>query len=437
MSKIVDNEWQMFLSQMENPDLLFHNDFLKETVQDDLSCKGEEEEEEKEEEAPTFQRTECEELYISTQTQIFFLNQTDVDVDKIFWNTIVIPYGTPENGVVKKQMRMVFKEKTEFETYQERIKQVPYFTEKVIKQIDNPNARKIKFKDVRKITIGISKKDIMNCHGKNKSAFINCFAMIMRVKHKNRFHEIHVKVFNTGKMAIPGIVDDDLLESTKTLLLNMLQPNFTTPLALISANDSPLVKRLIKNQPNTVDPVVTSTVSGLPKKVKSHFEYVKAKCNVLINSNFNCGYYIQQEKIKAILRDKYKLNPTYDPSMYPGVKCKFYYNNELEADPKVQNGRLCGKDQFVTMSELDELTHDKYTKVSFMIFRTGNCLIVGNCSKPILMFVFDFVKGMLMSEYEEVRAIHDTPVIKLKKNKPRKRNVTFTPSYFDILRRPK
>jgi hypothetical protein len=419
MSKVVDNEWQMFLSQMENPDL-----FLLEGIK--------EEEESKTIPSPSFQRTECEELYISTQTQIFFLNQTDVDVDKIFWNTTIIPYGTPENGVVKKQMRMVFKEKPEFEIYQERIKNVPYYTEKVIKQIDNPNARKIKFKDVRKITIGISKKDIMNCHGKNKSAFINCFAMIMRVKHKNRFHEIHVKVFNTGKMAIPGIVDDDLLESTKILLLNILQPNFSTPLALISANDSPLVKRLIKNQP--IDSVAVSAVSGLPKKIKSHFEYVKAKCNVLINSNFNCGYYIQQEKIKAILRDKYKLNPTYDPSMYPGVKCKFYYNNELEADPEVQNGRLCGKDQFVTMSELDELTHEKYTKVSFMIFRTGNCLIVGNCSKPILMFVFDFVKGMLMREYEEVRAVHDIPVVKLKKNKPRKRNVTFTPSYFDHLR---
>ena len=80
-----------------------------------------------------------------------------------------------------------------------------------MKQIDNPNARKIKFKDVRKITIVVSKKDIMNCHGKNKNAFINCFAIILRVKHNNQFHEIHVKVFNTGKMAIPGIVDDDLM----------------------------------------------------------------------------------------------------------------------------------------------------------------------------------------------------------------------------------
>ena len=52
--------------------------------------------------------------------------------------------------------------------------------EKVIKEINNPNARRIKFKDERKITVGVSKKDIMNCRGKAKDAFYNCFAMIVR-----------------------------------------------------------------------------------------------------------------------------------------------------------------------------------------------------------------------------------------------------------------
>lgn len=365
----------------------------------------------------------CEELYISTQTKIFFLNQSNLDVQKIFWNTKVIPYSTATNGVIKKQIRFISKTREEFQQYETKRNQELYYTEKIMKQIDNPNARKIKFKDVRKLTVGVSKKDIMNCHGKNKNAFINCFAVILRVQHEAIFHEIHVKVFNTGRMAIPGIVNENLLESTKSLLLSILQPNFDTPIKLISEEESPEVFRLVKGKKN----------KETNKKEKSHFEKVKAKSNVLINSNFNCGYYIQQEKLRALLRDKYKLNPTYDPSMYPGVKCKFYYNNELPEDPSVQLGHLAEKDADVTMTELDELTLEKYTKISFMIFRTGNCLIVGNCTKKILNFVYEYVKNILTSEYETIKANQDIPVSKIKKHKPRKKVVQFSPSYYHNL----
>ena len=264
----------------------------------------------------------------------------------------------------------------------------------------------------------------MNCHGKNKNAFINCFAIILRIKHKNHFHEIHVKVFNTGKMAIPGIVDDELLETTKGVLLQILQPSFEQTLQLIPASESALVKKLVKGKKET-----EVNDKCVVVKKKSHFEYVKPKGNVLINSNFNCGYYIQQEKLKAVLRDKYKLNPSYDPSMYPGVKCKYYYNNTLSAEK--QTGVLSESDQNVTLTELDEMTQEKYTKVSFMIFRTGNCLIVGNCSKEILTFVFEYVKGILMEEYEMIRALNDVPVVKLKKNKPRKKLITFSKDYYE------
>lgn len=436
----IDEEWNQFLLQLNdssNEITGFKNYPSAETdsesvsdVENDAVCP---------EMSPLYTRTECEELYISTQTKIFFLNETDLDVCNIFWNLPVIHYGSPVQGVVKKQMRMVFKKKEEYEEYKERLKTIPYYTEKVMKQIDNPNARKIKFKDVRKITVGISKKDIMNCHGKNKNAFINCFAMILRVKSTVGYREIHVKVFNTGKLAIPGIVDEELLTNTKKLLLETLQNSFETPLLLVSVNDSPLVKRIVKNKigyvPDEMDVYVPlDPTSGFNKKKKNtHIEYVKPNGNVLINSNFNCGYFIQQENLKTILRDKYRLNPTYDPSMYPGVKCKFFFNNELEFDREKQTGRLCTEDQSATMTELNDLTHDKYTKISFMIFRTGNCLIVGNCSKDILLFVFEFVKNLLMIEYENVRALHDNQIVKIKKNKQRKKAVTFTKEYFQKL----
>ena len=71
-----------------------------------------------------------------------------------------------------------------------------------------------------------------------------------------------------------------------------------------------------------------------------------------------------------------------------------------------------------------------------MIFRTGNCLIVGNCSKEVLTFVFQYVKRILMDEYENIKALNDVPVVKLKKNKPRKKNITFSKQYYNEIVNP-
>ena len=424
----IDNEWQEFLKQnrefsVMTPMVPTYGEEEEEDEDEEEDEEDDEEEEEEETKEKEEVRKTCEDLYISTQTKIFFLSVANLPVDDIFWNTKVIPYTTRSNGVIKKQIRFISKNREEFQTYIEKRDKELYFTEKIMKQIDNPNARKIKFKDVRKLTVGISKKDIMNCHGKNKNAFINCFAMILRVLFDGCYYEMHVKVFNTGRMAIPGIVNDGLLEETKKLLLATLQGNFTEPIMLISEEDTPEVTRLVKGKKN----------KETNKKEKSHFEKVKPKSNVLINSNFNCGYYIQQEKLRRILRDKYGLHPTYDPSMYPGVKCKFYYNNKLPDDMKLQKGHLEKNDADCTMTELDELVLDKYTKISFMIFRTGNCLIVGNCTKSILTFVYKTVKQILMDEYEQIKANQDVPVAKVKKNKPRKKSVQFTAEYYDNL----
>ena len=134
---------------------------------------------------------ECEDLYISTTTKVLYLNNI-IDINNIFWKLEVIDYYLPKEGIVKKQMKIVSKTPEEYEIYKEKLTNINYCKEHIIKQIDNPSARRIKFKDERKITVGISKKDIMNCHGKNKNAFINCFAVILRVKHEQIFHEIHV-----------------------------------------------------------------------------------------------------------------------------------------------------------------------------------------------------------------------------------------------------
>jgi hypothetical protein len=329
-------------------------------------------------------------LYISTKTKVLYLNQ-EIDIHRIFWLIPIIEYWQQKEGVIKKQMKIVSKTREEFEEYQQRLTTIPYYRDYVIKQVDNPSARRIKFKDERKLTVGLSKKDIMNCRSKQKNAFYNCFAMILRFRCGGEFKEIHVKVFNTGKLEIPGILNNELLTTVQRMVLEILQPHISSSLVYVDQN--------------------------------------RGDENVLINSNFNCGFYINREKTHHILRsEKYGMESAYDPCSYPGVKSKYYFNNVVGFDAELQTGAIRPEDRQLKMSEL--IDSKKYTEISFMIFRTGSCLIVGNCSERILMFVFEYIKRFLTEEYENIRVVNEGPIAKIKKSKIRKRTVQVSNEYY-------
>jgi len=331
----------------------------------------------------------CEDLYISTTTKVLFLNQP-IDIYQVFWNIPILSYTSPKEGVVKKQIKIVSNNEEEYKEYCEKLKNVDYYHEHIIKQINNPGARRIKYRDERKLTIGISKKDIMNCRGKVKNAFYNCFAIILRFNYKSEFKEIHVKIFNTGKMEIPGILDASFLEIVKKMILQTLVP-------------------LVKGSLYFVDN--------------------KNEDSVLINSNFNCGFFINREKLHSILRSpKYNIEAVYDPCSYPGVKCKYYFHHEIGFDVTKQTGNIQNADFQNKISELNN--NKKYTEVSFMIFRTGSCLIVGNCSEKILMFIFNFIKSLLQREYIHIYTNSDENVTKEKKQKIRKKQIHVSANYF-------
>lgn len=328
------------------------------------------------------------ELSISTKTSVLHLNQP-IDIQRIFWLIPITEYWKPQECIIKKQMKIVSKSKEEYEEYAKKLETIPYYNENIIKQIDNPNARRIKFKDERKITVGMSKRDIMVCRGKVKNAFYNCFAMIFRFLLAGEFKEVHVKVFNTGKLEIPGILNNTLLDSVKRMILEYIQPHIDTPLLFVD---------------------------------------LEREENVLINSNFNCGFYINRDKLYSILRsDKYRIEAAYDPCSYPGVKCKFYYNNDLPGEQ--QNGQILSADRGMKLSQL--IDNKKYTEISFMIFRTGSVLIVGNCSEKSLRYVYAFIKLLLEVEYEKISVVSDEPSTKIKKPKIRKRTITVNQEYYN------
>ena len=315
-------------------------------------------------------------IYISTKTKIAYLNQY-IDLKEVFWKIPTILYTTPLNGVIKKQIKFNSSTEQELIDIQAKLTKEVYFSEYIITSINNPSGR-IKFKDIRKVTIGISKKDIMNYRSKQKSAFYNCFVLILRIKINTIFKEFHVKVFNTGKLEIPGIQTEEIFQTILLFILEILQPHISEKL-----------------------------------------EYkLNASETVLINSNFKCGFYINREAFHDILKYKYNIQSIYDPCSYPGIQCKFYYNPDVD----IQTG-----------SQISNENKDIYTNVkeiSFMIFRTGSVLIVGKCDDDVLMIIYEYLKIILHNEFKQIcqknvntqNILNDT-INKNKKKKIRRKNI--------------
>jgi TATA-box binding protein (TBP) (component of TFIID and TFIIIB) len=280
MSAKVDDEWQKFISSGYDDDSSSDeeiNSVLNEQCEEIISANL----------SLNLDAPKASEIYISTKTKIAYLTMP-IDLKNIFWEIPIIYYAKPENGVIKKQMKFNSLTQEELDFIQLKLKKQTYFEEYVITHIDNPAGR-IKFKDTRKISIGVSKKDIMSYRCKKKSAFYNCFVLILRLRIDETYKEFHVKVFNTGKLEIPGVQSETTFQLILKNVLDILQPYIQDPLGY---------------KDNSTE-------------------------TVLINSNFNCGFYINRESLFDILKFKYNIQAIYDPCSYPGIQCKFYYNQDI------------------------------------------------------------------------------------------------------------
>jgi len=301
-------------------------------------------------------------IYISTKTKIAYLTQS-VDIYKLFWDIPVQHYYKRREGVIKKQIKFQTIDPAVVTGIKEKLQQQPLFYEEhVIEHIDNPTGR-IPYKDQRKISIGLCKKDLIGGNHKKKRAFFNCFVLILRInggicenpeerapEDDILYKEMHVKVFNTGKLEIPGIQEDKTLVQVLDLLVSTLRPLLGDDLS-----------------------------------------YLKDRCETaLINSNFNCGFFIDRDKLFHLMKYKYGINTNYDSCSYPGIQCKFYYIPNKEGPQQ-------------TGQQPVHLEDNNYYEVSFMIFRTGSILIVGKCNEEILNVIYRFIKKILETEFSGIQ----------------------------------
>lgn len=224
----------------------------------------------------------CSPIVISTKTKIIYLNQP-IELFRLFWNLPMIGYDSYEEGIIKKQIKFNFTSKDQVEEFDRNIEKVTlYHKVTILNQIDSPNGRVV-FKDIRKVDIGICKKDILRMKKSEKSAFYNCFVFIYRLRLDKTFKEIHVKLFNSGKIEIPGIQQESHVERMVLKIVGLLREYTPEPL----------------------------------------HELREKQEIILINSNFSCNYYINREELYRLLKSKYHIKCCYDPCSYPGIQCKY------------------------------------------------------------------------------------------------------------------
>lgn len=295
----------------------------------------------------------CGNLKISTKSKIIYLNQ-EIDISELFWCLPITNYDDETNGIIKKQIKLSFTNSEDVKEFEKKTFGIKNINIKILNQIDNPSGR-VKFKDVRKIDIGFSKKDVIYPKKFSKSAFYNCCVIVFKKYYENKFQEFHIKLFNSGKIEIPGIQTEEMLETSIDYLIQFLQPFYN-------------------------------------KKI---YEVRQKRELVLVNSNFNCNYYLNREDLLNILKKKYKIKCSLDSCSYPGLQCKYMINDK---------------------------------EISFMVFRTGSVLIVGKCSDEELETIYNFLKNMFHDEYynicEEKSKLETIEKEKSKNKKKNKKKIT-------------
>ena len=308
----------------------------------------------------------CSGITISTKVKVLYLNIKDLDIYKIFWLLDVIHFWEQKEGILKKQIKITCNSQEEYKDILERNRKDKNMSilkiKHVEKEITNHNKSEEEqqniFKNISKVTVGMSKKDILNYRTKVKGAFYNCFMLVLRVKDDDddEFKEVNIKIFNTGKMSFPGMISNNVFEKSLRIITDMLSNILDTKIFYIK---------------DSID-------------------------TVLINSNFSCGYYLDRNKLFNILKYDYKLHVNFDPCSYPGIQCKYFINTMN----KENNGRcICTVPCCHKGNGKDD---GNCRQISFMIFRTGSVLIVGKCSDELLMTIYEFLKKILYDNYKQI-----------------------------------
>jgi hypothetical protein len=315
-------------------------------------------------------------LNISTKTKIVYLSRDTIDLETAFWKIDVPPYASPRSTIIKKQMKVACATPAEAELLRQRVASHECATAATLR--GDPDAPSTARPYVAKVNVGLCRKDL-SAVGKPKGAFYNCFMLVVRIRNGDVFQEVNLKVFNTGKVSFPGMLSDQLLADALRILCTVL---------------SEACGQTITHNPDTIE-------------------------TVLINSNFNCGFYLDRAKLADILKYEHGFHVSYDPCSYPGIQSKYFMTpggglgDGVCRCPESCAGKRGGARK------------GRCREVSFMVFRTGSVLIVGHCDETALGQLYGALANIVATAYPRIAVPGEsaprTP--KSTRERPRRRTI--------------
>ena len=133
-------EWNSFLANSKQGNLI-----LSESFQDKVEPKTTD--------TTVAKLPKCNEIYISTKTKQAVLSQ-NLDYIDIFWNLPILSYGSPREGIIKKQIKITNLSEEDTAQMNERIKSEKIVTNDLLSTVRNTCDGKVpKYKDVHKSCI--------------------------------------------------------------------------------------------------------------------------------------------------------------------------------------------------------------------------------------------------------------------------------------------
>jgi TATA-box binding protein (TBP) (component of TFIID and TFIIIB) len=118
----------------------------------------------------------------------------------------------------------------------------------------------------------------------------------------------------------------------------------------------------------------------------------------LVNTDFSIGAKIRREALYKILSERYYLTVSYEPSIYQGVKTKYFYNAERPASCPPG---LCPCEKLCKGTG-DGSGLGKCKKITISPFQTGQIIITGARTMTQIEEAYEFMKGVFQTHAGDI-----------------------------------
>lgn len=216
-------------------------------------------------------------------------------------------------------------------------------------------------------TKGTSWKDIMQKNEKKKEGGATYFynqatIVIRREVAPLQWKEINIKLFQNGGVQMTGVRSEKMCQDAIDWLVGHIGLTITG--AQIFDGPTTICKMQIQ----------------------------------LVNTDFSIGAKIRREALYKLLNEKYHLTVSYEPSIYQGVKTKYFYNKQRPSNCPLG---LCPCEKLCKGTGNGD-TIGSCKKITISPFQTGQIIITGARTMDQINEAYEFMKKLFEVHADEV-----------------------------------